>query len=113
MTTTAFGASIKRKEDPRLITGQGKYVEDISLIGMLYMVLVRSPFAHAKIKSINTSKAEALDGVRAVVTYKDYPSDNSDNTEGNHGMIDLPMKQLRDHSRASDKVLYAGHRHCR
>jgi len=71
MTTTAFGASIKRKEDPRLITGQGKYVEDISLIGMLHMVLVRSPFAHAKIKSIDTSAAEKLPGVVTVFSGKD------------------------------------------
>ena len=57
MTTAAFGMALKRKEDPRLITGQGTYVEDVTLTGMLHMVLVRSPLAHALIKSIDTSKA--------------------------------------------------------
>lgn len=71
MTTTSFGSSLKRKEDPRLITGQGTYVEDVSLTGMLHMVLVRSPFAHAEIKSVDTSSAEAHPGIVAVFTGKD------------------------------------------
>lgn len=71
MTTTSFGSSIKRKEDPRLITGQGTYVEDVSLAGMLHMILVRSPFAHAEIKSVDTSLAEAHPGVVAAFTGKD------------------------------------------
>ena len=72
-TTTAavFGSSIKRREDPRLITGQGTYVGDIKLVGMLHMVLARSPYAHAIIRSIDTSKAKALDGVVAVYTGED------------------------------------------
>ena len=71
MTTPAFGASIKRREDPRLITGKGNYVDDIKLVGMLHMTLVRSPHAHALIKSIDTSKAKALKGVVAVYTGED------------------------------------------
>ena len=74
MTTTTgavFGSSIKRREDPRLITGQGTYVGDIKLVGMLHMVLARSPYAHAIIRSIDTSKAKALDGVVAVYTGED------------------------------------------
>ena len=57
MTTSVIGSSIKRREDPRLITGQGNYVDDIKMAGMLHLVLVRSPHAHANIKSIDTSKA--------------------------------------------------------
>jgi len=68
MTTQVFGSSIKRREDPRLITGQGNYVDDIKLVGMLSLAIVRSPHAHANIKGIDTSKAEALDGVVAVFT---------------------------------------------
>ncbi len=68
MTTQVFGSSIKRREDPRLITGQGKYVDDIKLVGMLHAAFVRSPHAHANIKSVETSKAEALEGVVAVFT---------------------------------------------
>ena len=68
MTTQVFGSSIKRREDPRLITGQGNYVDDIKLVGMLHAAFVRSPHAHANIKSVETSKAEALEGVVAVFT---------------------------------------------
>jgi len=68
MTTQFFGSSIKRREDPRLITGQGNYVDDIKLVGTLHLVMVRSPHAHANIRGINTSRAKALEGVVAVFT---------------------------------------------
>lgn len=74
MTTAeapVFGASIKRREDPRLITGRGTYVDDIKLVGMLHMALVRSPYAHANIKAIDASAAVAADGVAAVFTGED------------------------------------------
>jgi carbon-monoxide dehydrogenase large subunit len=63
-----MGHSIKRKEDPRFIRGLGRYVDDIQLPGMLYLDIVRSPFAHAKIKSINTERALKVPGVLAVIT---------------------------------------------
>jgi carbon-monoxide dehydrogenase large subunit len=63
-----MGHSIKRKEDPRLIRGKGTYVDDIQLPGMVYMDIVRSPFAHAKIKSINSENALKVPGVLAVIT---------------------------------------------
>src|ERR1700675_892290 len=63
-----IGDSIKRKEDDRFIRGKGNYVDDISLPGMLHMAINRSPFAHARIKSINTAAAQAVHGVVAVVT---------------------------------------------
>jgi carbon-monoxide dehydrogenase large subunit len=59
---------MRRKEDPRLIRGQGHYVDDIQLPGMLYMDIVRSPFAHARIKSIRTEAALKVPGVLAVIT---------------------------------------------
>ena len=62
------GHSVKRHEDARFIQGGGNYLDDISLPGMLHMAIVRSPVAHAKINSIDSSAAEALDGVVAVVT---------------------------------------------
>ena len=69
MTTQAvLGESIKRREDPRLITGRGTYVDDVRLVGMVNMVLVRSPHAHANIRSVDTSAAESADGVVAVYT---------------------------------------------
>src|SRR5512143_2889172 len=63
-----MGHSIKRKEDPRFIRGQGHYVDDVVLPNMLYLDIVRSPFAHAKIKSINTERALKVPGVLAVIT---------------------------------------------
>src|SRR5919198_5957389 len=67
-TTGWLGRSVKRKEDARFIRGRGNYVDDIRLPGMLHMAILRSPFAHARIRSIDTSRAAAAPGVVAVVT---------------------------------------------
>ena len=58
MTTDVLGAPIKRVEDPRFITGKGRYLDDITLSGMTYMAILRSPYAHANIRSIDTSAAQ-------------------------------------------------------
>jgi aerobic carbon-monoxide dehydrogenase large subunit len=63
-----IGHSVKRQEDERFIRGRGNYVDDVVLPGMLHLELLRSPFAHARIRSIDASAAEALPGVVAVVT---------------------------------------------
>src|SRR2546421_7778805 len=63
-----MGHSIKRKEDPRFIRGKGTYVDDVELPGMLYLDIVRSPHAHAKLGKIDTAKALAIPGVLAVIT---------------------------------------------
>jgi aerobic carbon-monoxide dehydrogenase large subunit len=71
MTTTEIrgvGHSVERKEDDRFIRGAGHYVDDVKLPGMLHMELLRSPIAHARINSIDTSRAAAVPGVIAVVT---------------------------------------------
>src|SRR5713226_964543 len=65
------GTPIKRREDPRLITGQATYVDDIKLYGMLHMAVLRSPYGHAHIKSINTDAARNHPGVVAVYTAED------------------------------------------
>ncbi len=62
------GASIKRSEDPRILTGAGRYVDDIKLPGMLHAAFVRSPFAHARVLSVDVSAARALPGVVAAFT---------------------------------------------
>jgi carbon-monoxide dehydrogenase large subunit len=62
------GASIKRSEDPRILTGSGRYVDDIKLPGMLHAAFVRSPLAHARVLSVDVSAARALPGVVAVYT---------------------------------------------
>lgn len=71
-----MGHSMKRKEDARFIEGQGNYIDDIKLEGMLYMDIVRSPYAYAKIKNIDTSEALKIEGVVAVITGKDLKEHN-------------------------------------
>jgi carbon-monoxide dehydrogenase large subunit len=66
-----IGCSRKRKEDSRFIQGKGNYTDDIKLPGMLFADMVRSPYAHARIKSINKERALALPGVHAVITAED------------------------------------------
>jgi len=66
-----MGCSRKRKEDARFIQGKGRYTDDIQMQGMLFADMVRSPYAHARIKSINKEKALALPGVHAVLTADD------------------------------------------
>src|SRR5579863_6048150 len=73
-TTTpahGLGQSYKRKEDARVIRGEGNYVDDVQLPGMLYGSVVRSPYAHALIKNIDISAALKVPGVLAVITGKD------------------------------------------
>src|SRR5262245_19630226 len=65
------GAEVKRKEDPRLITGTSAYVADIAVPGLHYVAFVRSPHAHARIRSIDTSAATQMPGVRLVLTGRD------------------------------------------
>src|SRR5437588_1015630 len=65
------GASIKRSEDPRILTGAGRYVDDIKLPGMLHAAFVRSPMAHARVLSVDVSAARALPGVVAALTGAD------------------------------------------
>lgn len=70
-TTSVLGGIVRRREDPALIQGTGKYVDDIKLPGELHAAFVRSPFARATITSIDTSVAKGMRGVRAVYTHED------------------------------------------
>ena len=67
-----IGESVLRKEDPRLVTGEAKYLEDIQLSGMVHAVVKRSDYAHTKIRNIDTSEAEKVPGVIGVWTGKDF-----------------------------------------
>ena len=73
MTTDMLGKSVKRVEDRRLITGGGRYVDDIKLQSMVYCAILRSPYAHANIRSIDTSAARAMPGVLDVMVGADIP----------------------------------------
>ena len=66
-----IGKSVKRVEDPRFIQGQGKYVANLKLPNMAHVTILRSPHAHANIKSINTDAAKAMEGVINVFTGQD------------------------------------------
>src|SRR5687768_11205370 len=71
MATRYFGERIKRNEDPRLLKGQGLYVDDVDLPNMLHAAFVRSPYAHARINKIDVSLALKREGVVAVYTADD------------------------------------------
>jgi len=89
------------------VTGRAKYGADIDLAGMLHGKVLRSPHAHARIKSIDVSKAEALPGVKSVITVKDLPLQEDkikDLGEGAANLMDLRCNVLAEH-----KVLYHGH----
>jgi len=77
VTERLFGKSIKRREDPRFITGRGQYVDDVKLPGMTYAAFVRSPHAHARIRGIDTAAARSHPGVVAVFTGRDMTGVNS------------------------------------
>ena len=69
-----FGARVTRLEDPALLTGRGRFVDDIKLPGTLHACFVRSPHAHASIRAIDTAAARAMPGVHAVLTADDLPA---------------------------------------
>jgi aerobic carbon-monoxide dehydrogenase large subunit len=76
MATQLIGSRIKRREDPRLIMGRATYVDDVQLPRMTYAAILRSPYAHARIRSINVDQAKALPGVVAVLTGADLQGKN-------------------------------------
>src|SRR6266478_5804896 len=76
MSDTGIGASVRRKEDFRFLTGQGTYTDDINRPGQLHAYILRSPHAHARIKGIDTKAAAQAPGVVAVFTGKDLAADN-------------------------------------
>lgn len=102
-----FGSSIRRREDPSLITGKGKFCDDLKLPNMLYAVMVRSPQAHARILSIHTGRARKLEGVEAVFTAEDVKE------SGVPGVVPvgwlLPGLKTPPHPiLAQERVRYAG-----
>src|SRR5271170_8431225 len=74
-TGTGIGQPVRRREDLRLLTGNGRYSDDLNLPGQAYAVMVRSPHAHAVIRGIDTAGAWAMPGVLAVLTAEDVAAD--------------------------------------
>ncbi|MEE8321522.1 MAG: molybdopterin cofactor-binding domain-containing protein, partial [Gammaproteobacteria bacterium] len=93
-----------RKEDKRLITGQGLFVDDYQPASSLHMCLARSPYAHARILSIDVSKAEALPGVICTITGKEV----AENTQPFTQIGPEPSALIEDYCLAVDKVRYQG-----
>ena len=107
-TFDVVGTRPVRHDGVDKVIGRALYGADIQLSGLLYGKLLRSPHAHARIISIDTSKAEAYPGVKAVVTSADFPPLQSDK-ELHLGESNTTLKYLRDNVLASDKALYRGH----
>ena len=92
------------------VTGRANYGADLSLPGMIWGKILRSPHAHARIKKLDLSKAEAHPGVMAVATYQDFPSVSHEAFQAGEGATDL--LDLARNIMADGKVLYDGHAIC-
>ena len=106
MTQTYIGAPIRRGEDIRFLTGKATFVDDVKLPGMLYAAVLRSPHAHARIKSVDVSEALKLTGVVSVLTFADLPA----------GVKPIPLRMYQldgldrflQYPLARSKVAYVG-----
>ena len=103
-TADWVGQSIKRKEDARLVRGKGKFVDDIKLLGMLHLVFVRSPYAHANVLAVDVSEAEKVPGVVCTLTGEEITK-----------LIDpffeigpAPSNRILDYPMAVDRARYQG-----
>src|SRR4026209_2308783 len=111
MSETGIGARVKRKEDHRFITGKGRYVDDINLKNQTYAYFVRSPHAHAAIKSIKVPKWKPEDGVVAVFTGEHVAEDKIGGLTCGwmiHSKDGSPMKAGPHPILAQGKVRYVG-----
>ena len=109
MGAKLFGARVKRLEDPALLTGQGQFVDDMRLPGMLHAAFVRSPHPHARVNSIDTAPALAMDGVHAAYTLADLPP----RLHEHKLLLLLPnpaiVQPAMPYILAKDEVNFAGH----
>ena len=102
-----IGSRPDRPDGADKVTGRARFAADFNLPGQLIGRVLRSPHAHARIKSIDTSKAEALAGVKAVVTAKDFP-EQADLTVP-AGEMQVNLRDVTRNIMAREKVLYEGH----
>ncbi len=111
MSATGIGASVRRKEDFRFVTGKGQYTDDISRPGEARAYFLRSPHAHAKIKRVDVKAAEGMPGVAAVLTGADLAADKIGNLICGwmiHSKDGSPMKMSPHPAIAASKVCYVG-----
>ena len=102
-----IGSRPDRPDGADKVTGRARFAADFNLPGQLIGRVLRSPHAHARIKSIDTTKAEALPGVKAVVTAKDFP-EQADLTVPS-GEMQVNLRDVTRNIMAREKVLYEGH----
>jgi carbon-monoxide dehydrogenase large subunit len=106
MRNTFIGAAVERREDLRFLRGRGQYVDDLAPAGLLHAVILRSPVAHGRIRSIDVAQALEIPGVHAVITARDMP--------GGPPVIPMRLQPLPDFKPfeqpviAADKVRYVG-----
>jgi carbon-monoxide dehydrogenase large subunit len=111
MTATGIGAPVRRKEDQRFVTGQGRYVDDFNRPGQAHAYFLRSPHAHAAIRSIDTGPAMIMPGVIAVFTGDDLAADKIGGLICGwmiHSKDGSPMKAGPHPALAQGKVRYVG-----
>ena len=105
---TFVGTSVKRLEDESLLTGRGRYIDDLDMPGLLEAALVRSPHPHARIGSIDTAAARALPGVRAIFTQADIAEVLTSNIiPSDHRIWDFP-ETSQPLVMAQDEAVYVG-----
>lgn len=105
MSSAVFGSTVLRREDERLVAGRGQYTDDVTLPGMLYAAMVRSPHAHARIRQIDTSEAEKLRGLVKIYTGKDVVGINLPTA---WIPPDSNLKMVQHPALAQDRVRYVG-----
>ena len=106
--TTMIGAKIHRREDPRLVSGHGRFVDDMTRPGMLHMAVVRSPYAHAKIRSIDLADAKKAPGVQAVFTYADFKDHIAGGLPVSNSFVAEKKQVPNQFPIAHDEVVYQG-----
>jgi carbon-monoxide dehydrogenase large subunit len=101
----SLGASVKRLEDPAILTGGGRYVDDIAMPGLLEVAFVRSSEAHARLKNVELEEARAVPGVHAVLTLKDLGAGKRMVQANPHPLL---KQNITQYPLAQDEVCYVG-----
>ena len=107
MAVKLMGAQVKRKEDPRLITGASTYTGDVSLPGLCHVAFVRSPHAHANVRRVDLSRAKSMPGVVAAYSGKDMAAGGVSPLPCGWLLPDIKIPEYR--GVATDKVCFVGH----
>ncbi|MFQ5625668.1 MAG: xanthine dehydrogenase family protein molybdopterin-binding subunit, partial [Methyloligellaceae bacterium] len=112
MEKYGIGQPVRRKEDVRFLTGKGTYIDDIARENLAHAVVLRSPHAHAKILALDTSEAETMPGVLAIISAKDWVAEDFQpmptKSVVNTKIDGTPLNQPPRHCLAIDRARYVG-----